>query len=183
MQKMKWFLLGFLPQLVLGEIQAATVEVARGEGVKLMKVVLSFEEFSEDVMKSVAKKSHDTFANAAIDFVDKSNHKAAFNAFENALKFDCETQDTNTRVRLSEYLIYGIRGFLNPSEETKDKAIEYLIEAAQLEFTRPDEPDLAGRMIRGFSEEAYEALAKEKNQRKALSLLKDIVSHVTPDPV
>ena len=192
MKKIRLVLIGLLSQVSLVGSSAASTQAVvirevvegHGYGVRMVsgKVTLDFEGFSPEILLTIFKKSHDTFSSAAVDFKDQHNHKAAFNAFEDAIKFDLNREDSGARAQVAEYLIYGISDFLNPSEVTRNKAAEYLIDAAQIELTKPDEPDHAGRMIRGFSEESYQFLARDKDRAKSFSLLKVVLEGVSPDP-
>ena len=139
-------------------------------------------EVRSDGKKLLASKMHTAASNVAVDLLTQGNHLAAFCAFEDAITLDIKKEDAYARVQVAENLIYGISGALVPNEETKSKAARYLIEAVQIEFTRPDEPDHGGRMMRGFSEVSYQILAEGGDYAKALGLLKGALMDISPDP-
>jgi hypothetical protein len=140
---------------------------------------VSSDDFKEELLY---RRLHAVASNVAVDFMDQGNPLAAFSAFEEAITLDLENKDAYARVQVAENLIYGISGALVPNEETKSKAARYLIEAVQIEFTRPDEPDHGGRMMRGFSEVSYQILAEGGDYAKALGLLKGALMDISPDP-
>lgn len=113
--------------------------------------------------------------NEALKLADEEKHHEAYAAYKNVIK-SFDEGDSVPRVRIAEYLIHGIRGYIEASESTKTQAVQYLIEAAQIEFSRPDEPDEAGRMIRSYSEESYQALRRLDTDTAKSLLIERLVS-------
>jgi hypothetical protein len=118
---------------------------------------LSPEDFS---------RFHDNLSNTASQKEKEGDLVLAYGMYTLAAELDF--QDTNARVKLAEILLEGIEGHLKVSDLTKSQAAEYLIDAALIELKiKPDEPDIAGRMLRAYSEDSYNLLLKESPDKEA----------------
>lgn len=104
-------------------------------------------------------------SSTANDAMLDGDHKTAFDCY--GILVALEENNNTARFELSKYLIQGIRGSLEPKEADRMRASQLLIEASWLEMTQsPDEPDHAGRLLRSYEPEVYDALSKLSGEDK-----------------
>lgn len=108
-----------------------------------------------------------SLSNAASDAVLDGEHEKAFHAYSVLVAL---SQKNNTaRFHLSQYLMNGISGFLEPDENDIFRACQLLIEATWLEMRdHQDEPEQAGRLLTQYANDVYWKLSQMEKETDKL---------------